>query len=127
MGGTSTSQQSVLWSSTGYRYLVGTRSTSTVLLDLLVRYCIYCVYCTTAVPYRYRYVEQTASGLGIPPITPGHAVVVGSMYSCILTEYCTAVLDLDLQLSVDLSHACFLTPGLAYSQKLMRPESHEFA
>ena len=27
MGGTSTSQQSVLWSSTGYRYLVGTRST----------------------------------------------------------------------------------------------------
>ena len=29
--------------------------------------------------------------------------------------------------SVDLSHARFLTPGLAYSQKLMRPESHEFA
>ena len=28
--------------------------------------------------------------------------------------------------SVDLSHACFLTPALAYSQKLMRPELHEF-
>ena len=26
-------------------------------------------------------VGQTASGLGIPPITPGHAVVVGSTYS----------------------------------------------
>ena len=28
---------------------------------------------------------NSASGLGIPPITPGYAVVVESMYSCILT------------------------------------------